>query len=417
MPWSRTSAICSPRLLVLPLLAGSLMAHAFEFGQLFNPKTSPFIPIPEIGIDPNSGATYGIIAAILHTDDQGDIDRIIAPDVLHNSNFGWGARARLFEYPSEETRWSVIGGGKQRVERQFDAEYQSGITREDTWSFSGSAIYDRSGTARFFGIGNETPESDESNYTNEQEILQATAGWNITRAWQLAVLLRFHNVTVSPGTLPGLASTTDLFSDQEGLGTNHELLGRLSMTYDTRDNDSVPTRGVMVVIYGGLSSRGGFLNDSLYSESGLDGRGFIPLGARTVLAAHLALRYLPSAHRLPFWAYSYLGGDQSVIGGTQPLRGFGAGRFADLDSFSSSIELRHVVTSFQAVSTHIDLEAAPFIDAGKVFPQAGTFPLNHLHPVYGLGIRAIARPYIVAYVDIGHGSEGTTAFSGINYIF
>jgi outer membrane receptor protein involved in Fe transport len=35
----------------------------------------------------------------------------------------------------------------------------------------------------------------------------------------------------------------------------------------------------------------------------------------------------------------------------------------------------------------------------------------------GLGVRALVRPSVVGYVDVGHGSEGFVAFSGINYPF
>jgi hypothetical protein len=37
--------------------------------------------------------------------------------------------------------------------------------------------------------------------------------------------------------------------------------------------------------------------------------------------------------------------------------------------------------------------------------------------VYGLGFRGIARPFVVGYVDIGYGSEGIAAFTGLNYPF
>jgi hypothetical protein len=32
-------------------------------------------------------------------------------------------------------------------------------------------------------------------------------------------------------------------------------------------------------------------------------------------------------------------------------------------------------------------------------------------------MRALARPFVVGYLDIGKGSEGLVAFSGINYPF
>ena len=35
------------------------------------------------------------------------------------------------------------------------------------------AIYDRSGTPRFFGLGNRSAQAAETNYTDEQEVVQA----------------------------------------------------------------------------------------------------------------------------------------------------------------------------------------------------------------------------------------------------
>jgi hypothetical protein len=155
----------------------------------------------------------------------------------------------------------------------------------------------------------------------------------------------------------------------------------------------------------------------MYSEAGADGREFWPVAPETILAAHVALRYLPSAHAVPFWALSSLGGDRSDIGGEEPLRGFGAGRFYDRDSFSTSVELRRTVASFNAISTHVNLEVTPFVDLGRVFSRSGTFPLDQLHHIYGVGFRGVARPFVVGYVDIGYGSEGIAAFTGINYPF
>jgi outer membrane protein assembly factor BamA len=195
------------------------------------------------------------------------------------------------------------------------------------------------------------------------------------------------------------------------------MLNRLSIIYDTRDDLTAPTRGMQLIAYGGVASRNGLLNDSMYSEAGGDGRAFWPVGKDMILAAHMALRYLPSAHNVPFWALSGIGGGDSEVGGEQPLRGFGVGRFYDRDYFSSSVELRRKILTFAATSTNIDVELTPFIDVGRVFARAGTFPLEQLHRVYGVGLRGIARPFVVGYVDIGYGSEGIAAFTGLNYPF
>jgi len=387
------------------------------FSSWFNPATAPFIPLPEIAVDPDSGTTVGILPVWLQTDEHHDVRQIIAPDLLHSQYFGYGLHARAFAYPSADLQWSVVAGIKERVEREFDAEYQSGRLRDERWSINGSLIYDRDGTPRFFGIGNESPATDETDYINQQQLAQAQVGLNLSRAWQLQYTGREQVVDVLPGTLARIASIETRFGRILGVGTNDLLLNRLAVIYDTRDDLTVPTHGMECVAYGGLASRRGILNDSLYSEAGIDGRAFWPIAPGTVLAAHMALRYLPSTHNVPFWALSSIGGDRSDIGGEQALRGFGAGRFYDRDSFATSVELRKTVASFDAVSTTVDLELAPFVDLGRVFARASTFPLEQLHQVYGLGFRGVARPFVVGYVDIGFGSEGVAAFTGLNYPF
>jgi hemolysin activation/secretion protein len=107
----------------------------------------------------------------------------------------------------------------------------------------------------------------------------------------------------------------------------------------------------------------------------------------------------------------------SVVGSEQPLRGFGTGRFTDKDGYATSFELRRRVFSFSALSSPVDIEVTPFVDAGRVFADSGTFPLSHVHAVGGVGFRGIARPFVVGYVDIGYGSEGAAVFTGINYPF
>lgn len=380
----------------------------------------PFLPIPSVGTDPNGGTTVGILPVWLHTDDNHDITRIIAPDLTHNPYFGWGAHGRLFEYPSEDVQWSVTAGFKERVERGVDAEYQLGRLRQGPFTSTTDADWDRDGTPRFFGIGNNTKLAAQTNYTSQTTLIQEQLGWNLTHNWQLLYTIRKRIVDVLPGTLQsaGVPSIESRFPHVPGLGTESELLNRYSIVYDTRDDLTAPRHGMRIVVYGGAASRGGLFNDSLYTETGGDGRAYWSLRPDSILAIHASLRYLPTAERpLPFWALSSLGGDTSDIGGQQPLRGYGAGRFTDRDAFSASAELRHIVWGFDAEATHVDLEVAPFVDVGHVWGHTSVFPGDSLHTVGGVGFRAIARPSVVGYVDVGYGHEGAAVFTGLNYPF
>ncbi len=394
-----------------PPEAPQQLAHWYDLSRL------PFIPVPSVGADPNSGTTVGLLPVWLHTDEKHNVTRIIAPDITHNPYFGWGFHGRVFSYASEDEQWSIVGGARERVERGVDGEYQIGRLREGAFTSKTNVAYDRDGTPRFFGIGNSSPFADQTNYTNQTSLVQEQIGWNFNHTWQWRYTIRKRVVQVFPGTLSSIPSIQTRFPNLLGLGTNSELLNRYSLIYDTRNDLTAPRSGMRVILYAGLASRGGIFNDSLYSEAGGDWRAYWPVRQNTIVAAHASLRYLPSAHRLPFWALSNLGGDQSEIGAQQLLRGYGAGRFYDRNEFSGTVEVRRIFWSFDAVSTHIDMEVAPFVDVGQVFSRTSTFPIQRLHKVGGVGFRGLARPSVVGYVDVGYGSEGAAVFTGINYPF
>ena len=255
----------------------------------FNPATAPFIPIPEVAADPDNGTTVGLIPTWLKTDEHHDIRQIIAPDIIHNPYFGYGVHGRIYDYPSTDEQWSLIGGIKQRVERSIDGEYQTGRLRDRRWSVNLSVVYDRDGTFRFYGIGNHSAADAQTNFTGEQEVLQAQIGLNLTHAWQLQYTLRMRSYDVLPGTLPGIPSIYTLFPDVQGLHTTKELLHRVAIVYDTRDDVTVPTRGMEWVVYGGTREPGG-PSQRFAVQRDRDRRPvFWPIARNSILAVHTAL--------------------------------------------------------------------------------------------------------------------------------
>ena len=76
-----------------------------------------------------------------------------------------------------------------------------------------SVLQFRSGTPRFFGIGNGSLLNDQTNYTNQQELIQVQVGLNLTHAWQLLYTTHFQDVDVLPGTLSNIASIQTRFND------------------------------------------------------------------------------------------------------------------------------------------------------------------------------------------------------------
>jgi outer membrane protein assembly factor BamA len=387
-----------------------------KFTNWFDPRTSPFIPIPEIDTDPNGGTTVGLQPVFLFTDAQQRINKIFSFDVTYNSTLGVGGGVQLLAYPSDDTQWSAGASATERISRNIDLRYSTGLTRQQRWSFDGRLLYDRDPTDRFFGLGNTSSEHDETNYTTDQQYLELRSGLNLSPNFQIALDARPRLIKIRRGAFDQPYIGTR-FPSLPGLqhGSN-ELLTRLIIAYDTRDSLLIPTRGNQLAVFGGFTDRH-FLSSVSYSLFGMEARHYHPLGSRFTLAGHLALRYMPVGNDVPFWALSQLGGDRSILGYQQPLRGFGAGRFVDNNLFAGHVELRTRVYAATLFTTHAVFELAPFLDTGQVFHDMATNPFSHLHPVGGIGFRGIAEPFVVGYVDVGCGSEGVAIFSGINYPF
>jgi hypothetical protein len=399
-----------------PVQAPPAPEPATGIARWFDPDSAPFIPVPEIETSPQSGVTVGVIPVFLSTNRKGEIDQILAPDIIHSSYFGWGARWRTFRNPSEDERWSVVGGGKEHAEREFDAEYDLGLLRERDWSWVLHAMYDRSATGRFYGVGNDSPKSGETTFVNNQGRVEVTAGRNFSRSVQLAYMARLNTVEIEQGVLAGVPSIETRYPLLPGVGDEHELHQRLILSYDTRDATEIPRHGERVAAFAGLTQRG-LVSSVSYSFVGADVSAYRPLRNDTTLAMHAALRYMPRYADAPFWALSAVGGDTDVLGEAQPLRAFGDNRYLDRNSFAGSVELRMRVVTVHAFATEVSLEPAPFVDFGKVFARMSENPLSRLHPAAGLGIRMLAVPFIVGYVDIGYGKDGVTVFTGIDYPF
>ena len=403
--------------IAMPVWAFSLLdPHTWPAD--LNPQNWPFtlIPIPEVATNPNGGVTYGMLVAVLFKDKQNQINSIFAPDVNNNTDLGAGGTVRYFAYPSEDTQWYALAGAQQNIARTVDVNYQTGRMHERWWSFNGQVFFERDPTERFFGIGNDTRLGAESNFTTEQVYVRGLFGWNILRDLQLALITRPRYVRIQEGAFNSIAQTTQVFPNVKGINGGTEVYDEMRLTYDTRDSVDIPRQGGVALIYGGISDRR-FLSSSSYDRVGAELRHYWTIGKRLTIAGHSYIQYTPAGNETPFWAMARLGGEDSLLWEQQTLRGYGAGRFVDNNLWAANVEFRTRVFETDLFNTHGILELAPFGEAGRVFHNMSADPVADLHPVGGIGLRAIAEPFVVGYVDIGFGGEGPAIFSGINYPF
>lgn len=410
---------------MLAVLALGKMTRAEAFSLLdpqtwgpMNPHSWPFtlIPIPEVATDPNGGVTFGVLFATLFKDNQNQISDIFAPDINDNTDLGVGGAVRFFSYPSENTQWYALAEAHENIQRQVDLNFSTGRTHDQWWSFDARFFFEKDPTERFFGMGNDSRLGGESNYTTKQLYVRAAFGWNISKNLQLALIERPRYVRIEKGAFDTIAQTVNVYSNVKGVNGGSEIYNELRATYDTRDSNDIPHHGGVALVYGGLTDRR-FMSSASYNKVGMDLRHYWNPWSRLTIAANGYLQYIPAGRETPFWSMARLGGDENFLYDQMTLRGYGSGRFVDDNEFATNVEFRTRVFEADVFGTHGIAEIAPFAETGRVWRGMSEDPLTDLHPVGGVGFRAIAEPFVVGYVDLGFGGEGAAVFSGINYPF
>ncbi|MGH7905810.1 MAG: BamA/TamA family outer membrane protein [Candidatus Binataceae bacterium] len=391
-----------------------------------SPSTWPFIPVPEIATDPNSGTTVGLLVAVLGTDQKHQITSIFAPDFNVNTTLGPGSTWRYFSYPSDDTQWFAVVGGSEKIASHVEFDYGTGLTHSKWWSGEVHFLFERDPTERFFGVGNNSSFNNQTNYTTERIYTELLFGINLAEHLQIAFNMRPQWLRIQHGAFGSIPSLGTLFPHVKGINGGSELLNRLFLTYDSRDSISIPTRGTFVSLFAGAADRA-FLSSNSFTLWGFELRHYFHISDRIILASHVYTRYVPAGDETPFWEMSWLGGDgggetsQSSLPLSNQVtwRGYGAGRYIDNNVVAGSLELRTRVWETDIFNTHGILELAPFVDLGQVFHSADSNPLrlDAFHPAGGLGFRGIAMPFVVGFVDFGFGGDGLAVFSGVNYPF
>lgn len=372
------------------------------------------IPIPEIIIDPNEGNTYGLMAVWLLTDENDEIRYMIAPDVRWNETKGVFPNFRVFGYPTKTRRYSVLLGKSTTRDENYEVEFAERGLLDEKGFVLAKFLYERDSTERFYGFGNDTDEDRESNYTGEDLYADVQPGYWVLPSVNVSYRMRIRRYNVQPGQVDSVPFITEEHPEVIGRGRESGVYWqhRLAIAYDTRDSIDMPTRGMLLGGYvDGADRHVG--SHSSFVAYGFEWRNFVPFrGERRnpVLATRALVDYLQGGPDTPFWL-------RNSLGGRRALRGFGGDRFTDFNRSLLSAELRTRVYERRLFGVNGELELAPFVEAGQVFRHLDDSPVSDLHVVGGLGIRALVRPQIVAFVDIGYGAEGDAVFTGIDYPF
>jgi outer membrane protein assembly factor BamA len=367
-----------------------------------------YFPIPAVSTSKNDGNDVGLIVPILGTDPDGELKYMVAPMVVHNSIVGTRGALNLFRYDPGGRETRFIGSYTERIERKVVFSYTDPAFSQGRYSLNFGASYFKNATSRFFGLGQETLESQETNYTGVEARANWRFGIHVNEVTQIAVGQRLRQVSLQRGATD-LPFTGDQFPAVDGVQGETIILGhRATFYYDTRNNLITPTDGMAVTAYAELNQNLRNSEHPVFSRYEIEVKKLLPSESKRAILIVRANLQATIGDQVPFF-------EQSSLGGQNNLRGYGVDRFIDKHLVAVSVEERIHLMRTKIAGTTADFEIAPFLDTGQVFNDYRDVSFKNYRMTPGIGFRGIVRPNVVGRVDYGYSREGGAIFAGLDF--
>jgi len=373
-----------------------------------------YFPVPSISSSRNDGNDAGFIVPTLITTPQGELRYVVAPMFIVNSIVGARGAINLFRYQPGGREMRFIASYTQEIERKLVFSYTDPAYKNGRYSVAYGASFFKNATSRFFGIGENTPRSNETNYTSREVRINWKFGVYLNEVTQIAVGQRYREVRVQRGGTD-LPFSLEVFPQVVGMQGASILGHRATFHYDTRDNLTTPTIGTQFTAYAELNQNLRNGDHPIYTRYGAEFKKLVPSYSKDVIFVLRADFQTTFGSEVPFY-------EQSSLGGQNNLRGYGVDRFIDNHLLSFSVEQRIHIMRIKMLNVAADFELAPFVDAGKVFSsfqklQLKDYYSTDYHVTPGIGFRGIVRPSIVGRIDYGYSKEGGAVFAGLDFPF
>jgi outer membrane protein assembly factor BamA len=367
-----------------------------------------YFPIPAVSTSKNDGNDTGLIVPILITDPDGELKYLVAPMFVQNSIVGSRGSFNLFRYEPGGREIRFIGSYTEQIERKVVFSYADPAFSQGRYSLNFGASFFKNATSRFFGLGEATSESEQTNYTAREARANWRFGVYANEVTQISVGQRFRQVSLQKGATD-LPFTGDQFPAVDGVQGETLILGhRATFYYDTRNNLVSPTDGMAVTAYVEVNQNIRNGDHPVYSRYAMEVKKLFPSESKRAILVVRADLQATIGTQVPFF-------EQSSLGGQNNLRGFGVDRFIDKHLVALSVEERIHIVRTKIAGVTADFEIAPFLDSGQVFNDYKDVSFKNYRMTPGIGFRGVVKPNVVGRVDYGYSQEGGAIFAGLDF--
>jgi outer membrane protein assembly factor BamA len=367
-----------------------------------------YFPIPSVSTSKNDGNDAGLIVPILTTDADGELRYLVAPMLIRNSIVGTRGAINVFRYEPGGREMRFIGSFTEQIERKLVFSYADPAFSQGRYSLNFGASFFKNATSRFFGIGQGTAVSDQTNYTAREARMNWRFGVYANEVTQIAIGQRFRDVRLQHGATD-LPFTGDRFSTVHGVEGESIILGhRATFYYDTRNSLVSPTDGMAITAYAEVNQNIRNGAHPVYSRYELEVKKLFPSESKHAILIVRGDLQATIGTDVPFF-------EQSSLGGQNNLRGYGVDRFIDQHLIALSIEERIHLVRTKIAGVTAEFEIAPFLDTGQVFSNFKDVSFKSYRMTPGIGFRGLVKPNVVGRIDYGYSREGGAVFAGLDF--
>ena len=218
------------------------------------------------------------------TPEEGAFRSLLVPYVTYNSLLGAAGSVHYERFFDDQAKFDTDVSQSTRNQAFYRLRYADPNLRGPHYRFEGFGLYENDRTARFFGIGANSLESNETNYTLRQGGGEVTFGRRLMPELIASLTERLRSVTIRRGAVDSLPFLQDVFTDVPGEDGSFVWAHRLALTYDTRNSLVTPTQGRFGQVFVEVADEA-IGSKASFVRYGLEGRWLWPhLGERLVLA-------------------------------------------------------------------------------------------------------------------------------------
>ena len=385
-----------------------LLAGGEVRGVMSSWADTQMFPIPSASTSKNDGNDAGLIVPILVTDPDGELKYLMAPMLIHNSIVGARGTFNLFRYDPGGRQIRFIASLSEKIERKIVFNYTDPAFSGGRYFLDFGATFFKNATSRFFGLGQETVEAAQTNYTAREARANWRFGVYINEVTQISIGQRVRQMSLQRGATD-LPYTGEVFPTVDGVQGETIIIGhRATFHYDTRNNLSSPTDGMAVTAYAEVNQNVHNGNHPVYSRYEVEVKKLFPSESKRAILVMRADLQATLGDQVPFF-------EQSSLGGQNNLRGYGVDRYIDKNLVAASIEERIHIARTKVAGVIADFEFAPFLDTGQVFNSYQDISFKDYRMTPGVGFRGIVRPNVVGRIDYGFSKEGGAIFAGLDF--